>query len=246
MRYLRIDTREWQNPRLYRLMSELDITLPEGIGILAILWHVTRAAGLEEASENTLEDILAFRLDNLARVIPALRISGYLEGEPDEALKIVDNVGCFEARARRVAAAKAGVEGRAKKPKPKAPRKPRAAPKAKLAPSPNTPVWQAYAEAYEQRWGYPPPRNAHSNKIIEGLVKRIGVEDAQHLVRFYVSHNKKFYLERVHDIQYCLKDCAPLFTQMRRGEPITDTAVYQAERHNHFMTMEQQIRDGQI
>jgi len=250
MRHVRLDVRDWQSARLRRLHEELGISAYEAIGILAVFWHVTREAGIEEATEEALAGMLVGSQADNERIILGLIHAGYLQQTQENEFRylITDNAGMAEARQKRVEAAKAGVAGRARKraaaPKKRAPRPKRDKPA--LVPPPTAPVWEAYAEAYERRWGHPPVRNARANALTKQLVTRLGSEASEHLVRFYVQHNEPFYLRNTHDLQYCVKNCDTLFTQMRRGEQITRKVVESAEKENHYVNLMQRISNGEL
>lgn len=121
------------------------------------------------------------------------------------------------------------------KPKKKAPKK-------KSPPGPKTPsgrVWDAYRESYRQRYEQDPVRNAKVNGQIAQLVERVGAEDAASLVRFYLTHNHRFYVQSCHQVGLCLKDAEALVTQMRANYRLTASESQEADRsqgnQNAFM-----------
>jgi hypothetical protein len=83
-------------------------------------------------------------------------------------------------------------------------------------------VWGAYAVAYASAYGHAPERNAKNNRHCADLVKRLGVENAEAVVRFYVTHRKAYYVGRTHPLDLCLQDAEGLLTQLRAGHRITN------------------------
>lgn len=108
---------------------------------------------------------------------------------------------------------------------------------AEASPPPNEPkqpsqgpkVWDAYRHAYAARYGHDPARNAKVNRNCVDLISRLGVDDAVAVVKFYLTHNKSFYLEKVHMLQFCLLDCEALLTQMKSNTRFSGTDARRQE-----------------
>lgn len=90
-----------------------------------------------------------------------------------------------------------------------------AAPKSakKKEPAETTPVWEAYAVAYESRYGIPPLRNAKVNAALKSIVSQVGVERSPELVRHYVSLGG-FYEQRSHDIGVLMSDLQKVWNSL--------------------------------
>jgi hypothetical protein len=99
----------------------------------------------------------------------------------------------------------------------------------------NRKIWETFKDAYFLRYKIEPLRNASVNSKISQLAKRLG-QDAIEVVKFYLAHNEKFYVQKMHDIGFCLKDAESLYTQFKRGRPITSIEV------NSFVN-EQRVND---
>lgn len=95
--------------------------------------------------------------------------------------------------------------------------------------APTAAVWAAYSEAYDARYGQQPVRNASVNGILAQLVARLGAE-APDVARFYVGHNKSFYVSCNHAVNALLKDAEGLRTQWATGRQVTHTQAHQADR----------------
>jgi hypothetical protein len=94
----------------------------------------------------------------------------------------------------------------------------------------STPVWEAYARAYELRYGTPPVRNATTNTALLNLIKRVGAQDAPDVARFYVEHNGAFYCQKGHAPQFMVADAEKLHTEWKTGRRITASASRMNER----------------
>lgn len=84
----------------------------------------------------------------------------------------------------------------------------------------NRKIWSSYEDAYKLRYGLDPVRNAKINGLISQLGKRLG-ESAIDVVRFYLSHNDKFYILKTHSLEYCVKDAESLHLQWQKGHALT-------------------------
>jgi hypothetical protein len=115
------------------------------------------------------------------------------------------------------------VEAEYQEPPPKPPKKAK-------APSDGAQVWEAYAHAYEQRYGTPPVRNARVNGQCAQLVARLGAERAAAVVRFFLTHQSRYYVQTVHTLGACLKDAEALWTQMQTGQRITSATANEADK----------------
>ena len=97
------------------------------------------------------------------------------------------------------------------------------------SPCPGTEVWNAYSTAYFHRYGTEPVRNAKVNGVIKQFVDRIGANEAPHVADFYVKHNKKYYIEKTHDISVMLSDAEGLRTQWATGRTMTSARASQID-----------------
>lgn len=112
---------------------------------------------------------------------------------------------------------------------PAAESRPRKAGK-KKSETPTTGVWQAYAAAYELRYGVEPVRNAKVNGQLAQLVQRLGAVEAPPVAAHYVRHNKTFYVAKKHPVDLLLADAEGLRTEWATNRTVTDTEARQADR----------------
>lgn len=104
----------------------------------------------------------------------------------------------------------------------------------------NREIWECYLNAFRNRYGVDPVRNATVNAQISQLRQRLGKNEAMEVIRFFLKHNDSFYLKKTHSIGLCLKDCETLRTQMLRNTPITQTMVRSFEKSQ---TMQQTLKE---
>ena len=91
-------------------------------------------------------------------------------------------------------------------------------------------VWEAYAAAYEIRYGVVPVRNAKTNALLCQLVDRLGAEEAPQVARFYLAHNKPFYVSARHPANLLVQDAEGLRTQWATGVKATTREAQSAEQ----------------
>jgi hypothetical protein len=91
-------------------------------------------------------------------------------------------------------------------------------------------VWDAYQRAYQGRYQVPPIRNAKVNVLCSQLVKRLGMVDAVQVVGFYLTHNDRWYVQKGHALEYCVKDAEKLHMEWSRGSQITSLKAVTVER----------------
>lgn len=130
-----------------------------------------------------------------------------------------------------------GTETENRKPEPETgtvvPTGPQAAPAGPRRPRADKPTdatWDAYIQAFVQRYGTDPVRNATTNAQMAQFVGRIGAEEAPHVAAYYVGHNAAFYVRGGHAVGGMLKDAEKLRTEWATRRQITATAAQQADR----------------
>jgi hypothetical protein len=91
-------------------------------------------------------------------------------------------------------------------------------------------TWNAYAAAYEQRYGTAPVRNATVNAQMANFVKRLGAAEAPAVAAFYVSHNNRFYVQSMHSAGQMAKDAEKLRTEWATRTRMTAERAAQMDR----------------
>lgn len=98
------------------------------------------------------------------------------------------------------------------------------------APNPlNLDTWLAYKSAYAERYGVAPVQNAKSNSIIKQVVQALGAE-AEHVAAFYVRHNDRNYVVKMHQLNLLLADHAKLRTEWATNTSMTQEKARQVDR----------------
>lgn len=92
-------------------------------------------------------------------------------------------------------------------------------------------TWGAYRDAYTQRYGAAPVRNAKMSSQIKQLVIRIGQQDAPGVARFFVERvNDRFVLQSFHAVGLLLTNAEGYRTQWATNRTITATQAQQADK----------------
>lgn len=102
-------------------------------------------------------------------------------------------------------------------------------------------IWQAYKEAYLQRYKVEPIRNAAVNSKISQLAKRLG-QHGPDVVKFFLTHNDQYYLKTTHAIGGCLTNAESLLTQMLRGKAVTGLDARSAEKSINVVSQAEMFR----
>lgn len=90
-------------------------------------------------------------------------------------------------------------------------------------------TWAAYSEAYEQRHGAKPIRNAKVNATVKAFVRRIGFDESPEVARFYVDRvADRLVLQRMHDTGLLLSGAEGYRTQWASGRMPVDPLNKQA------------------
>lgn len=108
------------------------------------------------------------------------------------------------------------------------------APKKKKEVSPETKAkrlatWANYSNAFFNRYGTEPIRDAKANTAVCRLVDSLG-DEAAPVAAFYLSHNGAWYVQHSHSIEYLAKDAAALRTQWATSRPVTGRDARQTEK----------------
>lgn len=109
----------------------------------------------------------------------------------------------------------------------------------------NSLTWTAYSKAYELRYKAKPVRNAKANSLVKQIVQRLG-EEAPEVVEFYLTHNKTYYVSKLHDLGLCLADAEALRTQWFHGRAVTNADIKNFERQVERDNLNDLIERGEI
>lgn len=91
-------------------------------------------------------------------------------------------------------------------------------------------TWKSYSNAYFNRYSTEPIRNASVNAFIKTFCKKIPHHEAPHVAAFYVAHNDKYYLQKIHHPSLMSKDAEGLRTQWATGRTMTASKATQLDR----------------
>lgn len=99
-----------------------------------------------------------------------------------------------------------------------------------VGPSVVSQTWQAYEEEYERRYRVKPTRNAKVMGQVTQFCKRVPAAEAPSIVRFFLSHPKSFYVQKLHEFGLCLADAESLRTQFLAQTTVTDSMLSEYRR----------------
>lgn len=103
-------------------------------------------------------------------------------------------------------------------------------PQQKREPAPTGVIWESYAQAYMHRYGTEPVRNAKVNGQLANLLSRLGADEAPQVAAFYLGHNNRYYVQKMHAVDCLLADCEKLRTEWATGRRVTAAAAQEADR----------------
>lgn len=90
--------------------------------------------------------------------------------------------------------------------------------------------WIAYSQAFRNRYGVDPVRNAKINGMLCKLVDRLGAEEAPLVAASYCENTNAFYLGGKHCVDLLLRDCEGLRMEWATGRQMTRTMATQHDQ----------------
>lgn len=97
-------------------------------------------------------------------------------------------------------------------------------------PTSGSQIFEAYADAYQQRYKLEPLRNAKTNAVCASIAKQLPLDEAKAIMHFYLRQNVAWYVQKSHAIEYALKDLQALRTNMLRNQTMSSTAAQNADK----------------
>lgn len=91
-------------------------------------------------------------------------------------------------------------------------------------------IFEAYQDAYLNRYGIEPLRNAKTNSICAQIAKQLPLEEALGVMHFFVQQNVAYYLQKSHSIQCALADLQALRTNMLKNRAMSSREAYLADK----------------
>lgn len=117
--------------------------------------------------------------------------------------------------------------------------------KTKKAESKSGPTFVAYSEAYEQRYGTKPIRNAKSNAMCKQLVDRLGASESPEVARWYLQSNNSFYVARGHSLGVLVGDAEKIRTEWATGRQTTQASAREGDRLQTQKTVWEKLAEQQ-
>lgn len=91
-------------------------------------------------------------------------------------------------------------------------------------------TWKFYSDAFFNRYGTEPVRNAKVNGQVKQFVKRIGFYESPLVAAFYVANNTQYYVQRGHSVDCLLADAEKLRMEWATGNVMTNTRASQIDK----------------
>ncbi len=203
MAAVKVEAEVMGESRFNQLREALGFDRKTTVGFLACFWQESQARKFVRGTEEQILEFLDVPMQDKARALDALILARYVADHKD---------GTFE------------VKGNGTRIGPK--------PKKQKGPS-SSPTWDAYSLAYFDRYHTYPVRNAKVNGMLKSLVGRIGAEAAPLVAEFYVKHEDKLYVTRLHHVDLLLRDAESLHTQWKTQRTMTSARATDRERQFH-------------
>ena len=92
-------------------------------------------------------------------------------------------------------------------------------------------VWQAYKQAYYERYAAYPLQNAKVMGQIKQFIAQVGQDHAAAIAVFFVSHNHSWYVQKKHDIGTLLMNAQAVAVDWQKGTQTTRQAAQWEEQH---------------
>ena len=96
--------------------------------------------------------------------------------------------------------------------------------------APSSEAWEAYTDAYQNRYGVPPVRNASVNAHLAQFVGRLGAGEAPAVAAHFVGSQNGLYVAAMHPTNLLLRDAEKLRTEWATGRGVTRTQAMMADK----------------
>ena len=82
--------------------------------------------------------------------------------------------------------------------------------------------------------------------MLAHFIKRIPVDDAPDIVRFYLGHKDFLYVKKMHPISLLLQDAEKLYAEWKSGKKITTADAKKTELVDFNIEQLRRVRDGEL
>ncbi len=91
-------------------------------------------------------------------------------------------------------------------------------------------TWRSYSDAYAERHGTAPVRNAKVNANVKQLVQRLGHSEAALVAEWFLTVNEAYVVRNMHDIGLLVAKAEAYRTQWATGRTMTETRARQVDK----------------
>jgi hypothetical protein len=93
-------------------------------------------------------------------------------------------------------------------------------------------TWRSYRDAYQEKYGEPPPYNGKIAGQLKSFVSRVPKEEAPQIAAFYLTHKDQYYVKSMHPVGLLLRDAEKIRTEWATGRQMTGAQARQSEQRN--------------
>lgn len=90
-------------------------------------------------------------------------------------------------------------------------------------------IFEAYALAYSNRYGFEPPRGKEANRWAKKIYEEVGVDEGCSLVQHYVEMNKAWFIQKGHSLEWCFRELTEVKRSFNTGVTMTSSQIKQIE-----------------
>lgn len=110
-------------------------------------------------------------------------------------------------------------------------------PKKEIPPGYTKETFNAYKQAFLERYKFEPLKpNQKENGILTKFIKKVGLENAPAIAKFYVESNDKFYIQKAHSISTLLSQCESIRNIYLAGGIPSNSEIKSNEIRNSLLS----------
>lgn len=101
--------------------------------------------------------------------------------------------------------------------------------KASKEPTGGSLIFEAYALAYLNKYGFEPTRGKEANRWAKKIYEEVGVDEGRALVQHYVMMNKAWFISKGHSLEWCFRDLTEVRRSYHTGVTMTNSQIKHIE-----------------
>ena len=105
-------------------------------------------------------------------------------------------------------------------------------------------IFEAFAEAYFNRYGFEPMRGKEANRWAKKIYEEVGTLEGRDLVCHYVSMNKQWFLQKGHSLEWCFRDLTEVKRSFVTGKTMTTAQIKQLEQRQTAKEVSDEVQQS--